>query len=183
MTRVFARDVEPGCLHGCDPVEEILDQCRIDRVPARLARSEFEAERLPFDESFDLVFAFSVFTHISERAHDACLRAIHAGLQPGGLLVLTVRPPEYLAASPLMSDVLAALGPDPALRLKEPLYLFAPHPAEGSHPQYAGGEMAYGETVITLPYVRERWDPLFELKAVDMLLDDLHQVVLTLRRR
>jgi SAM-dependent methyltransferase len=167
LTRVFARDVEPGRLHGCDPVQEILEQCRTDRVPAELARSEFVPERLPFDERFDLVFAFSVFTHLSEQAHEACLRAIHSSMGPGGILVLTVRPPEYLGASPLA----------------EPLYLFEPHPAERSHPQYEGGEMTYGETVITLPYVRRRWGPLFELKAIDLLLDDLHQVVLTLRRR
>lgn len=183
LTRVFARDVEPGHLYGCDPVQQILDQCRADRVPAELARSEFVAERLPFDQRFDLVFAFSVFTHISERAHEACLRAIHSGMEPGGILVLTVRPPEYIAVSPLMEGVLASLGPDPDLRLAEPLYLFAPHPIDSPHPQYEGGAMTYGETVITLPYVRERWDSMFELKAVDLLLDDLYQVVLTLRRR
>ena len=41
----------------------------------------------------------------------------------------------------------------------------------------------YGETAITLPYVRERWGRWFELLHVDLLLGDLHQVVLTLRRR
>ena len=43
--------------------------------------------------------------------------------------------------------------------------------------------MTYGETVVTLPYVRERWAPLFELLEVDLLVGDLHQVMLTLRRR
>ena len=67
--------------------------------------------------------------------------------------------------------------------LREPRHLFAPHVAAERHPQYAGGEMDYGETVITLPYVRERWAALFELLHVDLLLGDLHQVMLTLRRR
>ena len=43
--------------------------------------------------------------------------------------------------------------------------------------------MTYGETVITLPYVRERWSPLFELLDVDLLVGDLYQLMLTLRRR
>lgn len=183
LTRVLARDVGPGRLFGCDPVQQILDQCIADRVPATLARSEFVADRLPFDERFDLVFSFSVFTHISEPAHEACLRAIHAGMAPGGILVATVRPPAYLAFSPLMRGTLKGLGDDPERRLDEPHYLFAPHPAEDSHLQYDGGEMTYGETVITLAYVRERWDHLFELLEVDLLVGDLHQVVLTLRRR
>jgi SAM-dependent methyltransferase len=168
LTRMLARDVAPGRLYGCDPVEHILDVCRQCRVPAAFARSEFVPERLPFDETFDLAFAFSVFTHLSEPAHESCLRALHRSLRPSGILALTVRPPGYLNA------------PVP---LDEPRYIFVPHPAEPSHFQYGGGEMHYGETVVTLPYVRERWSPLFELLAVDLLLGDLHQVMVTLRRR
>jgi SAM-dependent methyltransferase len=183
ITRFLARDVEPGHLFGCDPVEQILDVCRESDVPATLARSDFLPERLPFDEEFDLAFSFSVFTHISEPAHEACLRALHEGLRPGGILVATVRPPEYLRLCERMHWILESLGPDYAARLREPHYFFFPHPAEPSHLQYAGGEMTYGETVITLPYIRERWSPMFELLEVDLLVDDLYQVMLTLRRR
>jgi SAM-dependent methyltransferase len=183
LTRFLARDVEPGRLYGCDPVEQILDVCRESGVPAVLARSEFVPERLPFDVEFDLAFSFSVFTHISEPAHESCLRALHAALRPSALLILTVRPPEYLWFSELMRPALEALGADPHRRLAEPRYVFVPHPAEPSHLQYQGGEMTYGETVVTLPYVRERWAPLFELLDVDVLAGDLYQLVLTLRRR
>jgi SAM-dependent methyltransferase len=183
LTRFLARDVEPGRLYGCDPVEQILDVCRTTGVPATLARSEFLPEGLPFDDAFDLAFSFSVFTHISEAAHWKCLRALHAGLRPGGLLVLTVRPPEYLLTCERMHPALESLGLDYPARLEEPRYLFVPHPAEPSHLQYAGGEMSYGETVITLPYMRERWSPMFELLDVDLLIGDLHQVMVTLSRR
>jgi hypothetical protein len=37
--------------------------------------------------------------------------------------------------------------------------------------------------VITLPYIRERWWPLFELLDVDLLVGDLYQVMITLKRR
>ena len=174
ITRFLARDVPPERLCGCDPVESILDVCREHRVPATLARSEFLPERLPFDEPFDLAYAFSVFTHLSEAAHERCLSALYAGLRPGGTLVVTIRPPAYLQEAPLMAEVRD--------RAAEP-YVFAPHMADPSHPQYAGPEMHYGETVIALPYVRERWGDRFELQHVDLLLGDLHQVVLTLRRR
>src|SRR5919109_85156 len=175
LTRFLARDVAPGALCGCDPAQMILDVCEQTRVPAVLRRSEFVPERLPFDEPFHLAFAFSVFTHLSEPAHEASLRALHAALLPGALLVVTVRPPGYLQVSPLLRPVPIAPG--------EARYLFVPHAADDSHPQYGGGEMTYGETVITLPYIRERWAPLFELLDVDLLLDDLHQVMITLRRR
>jgi SAM-dependent methyltransferase len=183
LTRFLARDVEPGRLYGCDPVEGILDVCRENGVPATLARTDFLPERLPFDERLDLAFAFSVFTHISEAAHESSLRALHGSLRQGGILVLTVRPPEYLHSCERMRPLFESLGPDPASRLEEPRYLFVAHPAEPSHFQYAGGEMTYGEAVITLPYIQERWSSMFELLDVGLLVGDLYQVMLTLRRR
>lgn len=182
LTRFLARDVEPGRLYGCDPVERILDVCRETRVPATLARTDQMPERLPFEQPFDLAFAFSVFTHLSEAAHDSCLRALHGALRPGALLVVTVRPPAYLRLCEALHPLLASLGPDPHARLDEARYLFVPHPAEPSHFQYHGGEMTYGETVVTMRYVRERWASRFQLLAIDVLVDDVYQLVLTLRR-
>ena len=182
-TRFFARDVGPDSLFGCDPVERILDVCERTRVPATFARSDFVPAELPFETRFDLVFAFSVFTHLSEPAHRACLRAIHASLEPGGLLVLTVRPPAYLAHCERMRPLLESLGSDNLAALGEPRYQFVPHPADRDHPQFHGAEMSYGETVVSLAYVRRHWEELFELLDVSLLTEDLHQVVLALRRR
>ena len=182
LTRFFARDLEPGNLYGCDPVEAILEVCRRTRVPATLARSEFLPQRLPFEERFDLVFAFSVFTHLSETAHERCLRAISAAQPAGGILIVTIRPPAYLHHSELMRPIAGELGADPATALRRPRYLFVPHPADPSHPQYEGGEMTYGEAVISLPYVRERWRDLYELLEVRVALGDPYQIVLALRR-
>ena len=177
LTRMFAREVPPERLFGCDPSEPILEVCRANGVPAQLARSEFVPERLPFEGPFELAFAFSVFTHLSEPAHERCLCALHRALAPGGLLLVTLRPPAYLDLCELMHPVRVPLAPADAR------YLFVPHAADPSHPQYGGGEMIYGETVVTLAYVRERWSEMFELLAAGILLDDLFQVVLTLRRR
>jgi SAM-dependent methyltransferase len=178
LTRFLARDVAPARLYGCDPSRDILDVCRITRVPATLARSDHRPDRVPFDVRFDLAFAFSVFTHLSEPAHEACLRALHAALRPGGILVATIRPPAYLDRCDAMQPLRTALAPG----LEHPAYLFVPHAADPAHPQYDGGELSYGETVVTLRYVGERWAPRFELLATDLLLDDPFQVVLTLRR-
>jgi SAM-dependent methyltransferase len=183
LTRFFARDVAPGSLYACDPVDEILEVCRRTRIPARLAKSEFVPDRVPFDESFDLVFAFSVFTHLSEPAHESSLAAIHAAMRPGGILIVTIRPPAYLRHTPLMASVLESLGPDPEAAVAGPRYLFIPHAPDPEHPQYSSGEMTYGEAVITLPYVRERWARDFELLDVSLVASDMHQVVVTLRRR
>ncbi len=181
LVRFFARDVGPGRLFGTDPVQSILDVCRRDRVPAELHRTEFLPDELPVGD-LDLAYAFSVFTHLSEGAAARSLDALHGALRPGGLLVVTIRPPDFLWLDPLLHPQLAQLGPDWRAALQRPRHLFVPHPADPGHFQYEGGEMTYGEAVITLPYVRERWAPRFELLDVAPLIGDLHQVVLTLRR-
>ncbi len=183
VTRLLTRDVAPGRLHGCDPVQGIVDVCRASRVPAQIERTDFVPDRLPFDHKFDLVFAFSVFTHLSERAHEACLSVLYDSLQPDGVLVLTVRSLEYLWSCGGMAPALEALGSDFIAHMSDPLYLFVPHEVDAGHFQYGGGEMTYGETVITRAYIDEHWSTLFDLVAVDLLIGDLQQVVLTLRRR
>jgi SAM-dependent methyltransferase len=181
LTRLLARDVAPGRLFGCDPVARVVEICRATRVPATVATSAFVPDRLPFDGPFDLAFAFSVFTHLSERAHERCLGALHAALRPGAILVVTVRPPAYLHLCELMGPALAELGGDARALLTEPRYVFVAHDPDG-HVQYDGGEMTFGEAVVTIPYVRERWAPRFELLDADVMLADPYQVVLTLRR-
>jgi SAM-dependent methyltransferase len=184
LTRCLLRDVAPGRLYGCDPVQGILETCRSNRIAATFARSEFLPERLPFQERFDLGFAFSVFTHLSQSAHEACLLALHRSLRPGGILIVTIRPPEYLSQCEAMHPVVAALGPDIKAAMAMPRYMFVPHPDDPRHPQRQGaGQIEYGETVITMAYVRERWSSWFELVETNVQLDDLHQVILTMRRK
>jgi SAM-dependent methyltransferase len=182
LTRFFCRDVDPGALHACDPVEEILEVCRRSRLPAVLHRTEFVPDELP-EGNFDLAYSFSVFTHISEDAASACLRALHGALNPGGLLILTIRPPAYLDLDAKMHAARDALRPDPLTALAEPRYVFVSHGADPEHPQYEGGEMTYGEAVISLPWLRERWGDSFEMLDVKVVTEDVYQVAVTLRKR
>ncbi len=179
LIRYLARDVEPVRLFGCDPVEEVIEVCRSTRVPGTLARSEFLLETLPFERSFDLIYAFSVFTHLSEPAHHRALAALHQSLQPGGVLVVTLRPPAYLT-----SESMQALGEAPTPNgLSGPRYLFVPHPTNPWQPEPTSeDEITYGEAVVTLDYVRERWAPRFRLLDVGFLVSDPYQVMLTLKR-
>ena len=98
-------------------------------------------------------------------------------------MVLTIRPPAYLDYDPKMHEARDALGSDPVAALAEPRYVFVPHPHDPSHPQYETVAMSYGETVISLPYVRERWSDLFELTDVKVIPEDIYQVAITLKKR
>lgn len=171
LTRYPAKDIAPGNLFGCDPNSEILAVCERTRVPARLTPSEPILSELPFQERFDLIFAHSVFTHLSEEAHEACLKALHPGLERSGVLILTVRPAAFITDG--LADGLGDEEVD-ALMSDQPAYAFAPQRTFGG---------AYGDAVINLPYIRERWGELFSVLDVAVQLDEPYQVVVTLRRR
>jgi hypothetical protein len=81
---------------------------------------------------------------------------------------------------PLRDSLGAAKQPT----LSDAAYLFMPHAAVPEHPQYNDqGQIDYGETVITMSYIRDRWLALFDLLEVNLLLTDPYQVMLTLRRK
>ncbi len=67
--------------------------------------------------------------------------------------------------------------------MAEPRYVFVSHGADPGHPQYEGGEMTYGEAVISLPWLRERWGDSFEMLDVKVVTEDVYQVAVTLRKR
>jgi SAM-dependent methyltransferase len=183
LTRFLARDVAPGNLYGCDPVAGMVDHCRQSRLPAIVEQIDVMPSAAPFERQFDLAFAFSVFTHLSEEAHELALSVLHEALRPHGILVATIRPPSYVVLAPPLQALVEQLGTDARNAWAQPRFLHVPHPADELHPQYTGGPMHYGETVITPAYIREYWSDRFELLDVDLLVEDLHQVVLTLRRR
>lgn len=182
LTRYLSRDVPASHLFGCDPVESMLDLCRSSGIAASFATSQVSPERLPFTTEFDLAFAFSVFTHLSEVAHERCLHALHRSLAPGGVLVLTIRPPAFVLICEPLRALVNGVQTGGSDRRPVPPYLFVPHAASSRHPQYTGGEMQYGETVISMDYIRAQWSPLFHLVDASVLLEDPYQVVLTLRR-
>src|SRR5262249_4106197 len=96
ILRFFLKDLEPTRLWGADPVEEMIDFCRtsnpwcafycIDRTPPTPFRSD----------TFDCIYSFSVFSHLSEPMHRSWLGELHRILKPGGILIATTRDREFI---------------------------------------------------------------------------------------
>ena len=135
----------PNRIYGVDPWGRSLQVCAEDRVPGNLAQSDWIPDSLPFDDlQFDLVYAFSVFTHLSERTMMAAQRAIRQRIKPDGLFVITIRPVEYWGAQPKFHAIVDqhhARG-----------FAFVPHDKP-----LVDGAVTYGDTSITLDYIRENW--------------------------
>jgi len=170
ILRFFLRDVAPGNLLGADVMPLAIDLCRktnswatFSPVPA-LPPSDLPSER------FDLIYLYSVFSHLSEEAHDRWLTEFRRILKPGGLLMATTRPREYIIecetnrrrqARGLHEHALTAFtGTDDWLARYDR--------GEYCYSGVGGGGVLdgtfYGETCIPEAYVRSRWADRFEFR-------------------
>lgn len=80
----------PAELHGCDTNPVAIDWCA-DHLPfARFAVNELDAPLEYGCESFDVVYALSVFTHLPAPLQAHWMGELHRVLRPGGVLVLSL---------------------------------------------------------------------------------------------
>jgi SAM-dependent methyltransferase len=178
LTRLFGKDLPADRIFGCDSDAQILEWCR--EVPGTFRQSESRPRRLPFDERFDLAFAFSVFTHLGPGTHNDALSALHRALDAEGVLIVTIRPRGFLE---IRGGELARL---PEASLQE--YLQRYDAGEFVHHPYnlplAEGEVPYGEALIPLAYIRKHWTDRFEiLDEPALYASDPYQQMLVLRKR
>jgi 2-polyprenyl-3-methyl-5-hydroxy-6-metoxy-1,4-benzoquinol methylase len=83
-------------VHGSDADARAVRWCRANLVFARFA-SNGRRPPLAYDgESFDLVYAISVFTHLTEELQRPWLDELRRVLRPGGLLVISTHGAHYL---------------------------------------------------------------------------------------
>ena len=153
VIRFFLKDVAPENLFGIDVDESRLEaSCdhwsqyqRCETFPP----TAFEAE------SFDFIYAFSVFSHLSEEAHKRWLEEFERLLKPGALLVLTTfRREEILNRPPPIDERLSSSEPwlsayDRGEFCYQPLGERVPH---------------FGYAFIPQPYVREHWTKHFVVR-------------------
>jgi SAM-dependent methyltransferase len=86
----------PGEVAGSDVSEPAVDWCRANLPFARFERNALAPPLVFEDESFDLVYALSVFTHLTGELQLAWRDEVRRVLRPGGLLLLTTHGRSYV---------------------------------------------------------------------------------------
>lgn len=77
-------------VHGCDYNELLVDWC-VENLPFMTAsKNELEPPAPYEDRSFDLIYAFSVLSHLDEELQRAWVAEWTRLLRPGGLLIVSV---------------------------------------------------------------------------------------------
>ena len=137
-------------LHGCDPNPELADWCSSHLPELTVARSD-ERPPAPYpDDHFDLVCAFSIFTHLPVAAQDAWLEELHRILRPGGALIFTVNGALAARALPRREHEAFARG--------EPVTLFGEAPGSNLC-------AAYRSTAYVEEHMLRRFDPVLSVPA------------------
>lgn len=167
IARLMYAFVGEAGLYGVDPWERSIEICHSDGLGGNFRQSEYLPTSLPVDDQkFDLIYAFSVFTHLSERATLTALAAMRKVIASDGLLVITIRPEEYWA-----HDMHTQAAEKEALvrNHREKGFAFCPHMRAA-----VDGDVTYGDTSFTLDWL-ERAAPAWEIKATDRSLEDPFQ--------
>jgi SAM-dependent methyltransferase len=85
----------PAEVHGCDVQGRLVEWCRKNLPFARFERNGLEPP-LPYrDAAFDLVYALSVFTHLTEPLQRTWMEEMRRVLAPGGFLLITTHGESY----------------------------------------------------------------------------------------
>lgn len=168
ITRLLEFFTSKENIYGVDPWQESLDICFANGINASFAKSDYLPNSLPFEDvKFDLIFAFSVFTHLSERSAQKSLRAMLDSLAPGGLIVVTIRPVEYWHID-LHANRLGMVR-EMIEQHEKRGFAFLPHNRDP-----VDGDITYGDTSFSLDWL-EKCMLDARVLGTDYSLNDIHQ--------
>jgi SAM-dependent methyltransferase len=164
VLRFFLKDVDPERLWGIDHYDRMIEVCRETNRWAGFRHTD-PFPPSPFaDETFDLVFAYSVFSHLSEEAQLKWVEEFARILRRGGVAVLTTWDRELI----VRCGELAAQPDLPFFQTHLPTMF---QPTDEWLARYDAGEFCFdssqesygdiswylGEACIPEAYVRARW--------------------------
>lgn len=177
IIRLMYAFTAPENVYGCDPWDKSIDLCKDADIKANLAVCDYLPTSVPFGEiKFDLIYAFSVFTHLSERTAEMVMAACRKSIADDGVLAITIRPASYWHVHSKPAD-LALMHQ----RHRSDLYAFTPHnKSRDTGAVDADGLQTYGDASFSLDYIRSRWTE-WELVGTDVSLLDPYQTVVFLK--
>lgn len=168
MLRLLRRmpELDKVEMHGCDLIVEALDSIRMTVPRVWLTPCETDPPCEYRDGMFDLIYAYSVFSHLSQRPHMAWAREFRRILAPGGRVCVTTQPRGFFKlCQDFREGTLSITHPwherlaasfaegDCVDRYDAGEFMFA---AQGGH----GDPTVYGQAVVPRQFFERAWGEL-----------------------
>ena len=181
MPRFFMKDIFPGNLYGSDVTKEFIDLCKTTFCIKCKKIAICGGGDVSFDinnpfpplkygnETFDVIMAYSLFSHLSEDAHLAWLKEFLRIIKPSGLIFLTFRQQSFLTDlkqksiadnvsdyDKIMIERLGTTDVQDQFNMGE--YIYSPNGGG-----YDLTNDFYGDTVIPNEYISNEWGKWFDI--------------------
>lgn len=191
IIRMFLRDVPESNIWCADSQTLALEICRQTGVPGRMVQlQQMPPSDLP-PGLFDAAFAYSVFSHLSPKAHDAWEAEFARIIRPGGLVFVTTQPRWFVDTCRRLRQ-----HPDEVVSRWHQLLAESFVDYDDSVSRYDDGEFLYagtgggpdlpaefyGQAVVPRGYFERQWGRHFDV--LDFIADPARcpQAVAVLRR-
>ena len=198
ILRFFLKDLDAQKLWGIDPSEERIQACQATNRWCQFQKSSLFPPSDLHGESCDLIYGYSVFSHLAERTQQLWLTEFHRLLRPGGLLVMTTWHREFIEqCQQVRNDSDFPCEPNWRKELVTKFldqqkcladydsgrFCFDEYDRVRSAWAFVNGEPFYGEACVPRGYVLDRWTDRFEF--VDFITDRklCPQNVIVVRKR
>lgn len=175
ISRLMYAFSDTADVYGVDPWDKSIELCREHGLGDNYLLSDYLPRTLPTEPvHFDMIYAFSVFAHLSMRTAKLCMQTLRGSLKDDGLLVITIRPVEYWPA-----DICAkrdnTVDEMIATHRREG-FAFKPHQREPVE-----GEITYGDASMSLDWIRANF-PGWRVVGTDRCIEDGFQIYVFLKK-
>jgi len=176
IIRMMYYFTQPQNIFGVDPWDESIRLCQESRLPGNFFVSDYVPKSLPLAEKdFDLIYCFSVFTHLSLKTTRVVLKLLRQYIAKDGVLVITIRQEDYWKMSGAY-DLACKRAPDDLIaEHREHGFAFVPH---GREP--IDGDITYGDSSMSLEWLAAEF-PEWKIETSDYGAQDPYQLRVFMR--
>jgi 2-polyprenyl-3-methyl-5-hydroxy-6-metoxy-1,4-benzoquinol methylase len=171
IARFFLRNTKPGNIWVTDLMSESMRWLKETKAPFNLIQNNPLPPIDGLNVKFDIIFAFSVFSHLSEEYFTTWVKYLLGMLEPGGSLVFTSRGTQFISALELFhrhgeeTGLTSNLPPPTTIREKYRKGEFQFYPL-GPGPELK--KDFYGEAFIPVQFVQKLFSRHLVLNADDV---------------
>jgi glycosyltransferase involved in cell wall biosynthesis/SAM-dependent methyltransferase len=179
IARLMYYFTSPPNLFCVDPWDQSIKLCQESRLPGNFFISDYVPRSLPFrDTEFDLIYCFSVFTHLSMKTCKIVLRLLRRYIADKGMLVITIRPEDIWMTKGAIHPASNRSPQDMIDEHRRNGFAYIPHLREP-----IDGDITYGDTSMSVDWLTREF-PEWKVEATDCSPKDpyQHRVFLSPRR-